>query len=452
MTTTTQGAPFRTVDPATGEVHEELPFATEAQVDAAITAAAAAYRAWRERPLAERCAVLAAVAGVVRERADELAETVTLEMGKPHKEALGELALVASIFDYYAEQAPTMLADEEITPASGGRALVQKRPVGVILGIMPWNYPHYQIARLVAPSLALGNTVLLKPAPSCPRSAALFASVLAQAGVPEGVYANLLLGTDQVERVVADPRVQGVSLTGSERAGAAVAEIAGRHLTKAVLELGGSDPFIVLGAEDVAKVARMAFAVRTSNMGQSCNAPKRMIVTDEIHDDFVAALVEVAQGRGDGAPLSSAGAADEVHRQIAEARGQGATVHVGGERSSEGAFVTPAVITGVTPQMNIYREEVFGPAAVVYRVADDAAAVELANDTPFGLGAAVFADDEARARAVAEQIDAGMVFVNRPGGSEADLPFGGIKRSGFGRELGRLGILEFANQRLLRLP
>lgn len=446
------GAPFRSIDPATGQVHEELPFATSEEVAAALDAADAAYRSWREVDLAERCALLARCGEIFTERTDELAAVVTEEMGKPQREAAGELALVSAIFAHYAEQAPAMLADEEISPASGGRAVVQKRPVGVVLGIMPWNFPHYQIARLVAPSLALGNTVLLKPAPSCPRSARLFAEVLQQAGVPEGVYQNLLLGTDQVEGVIADPRVQGVSLTGSERAGAAVAEIAGRHLKKVVLELGGSDPFVVLDTEDVARTAKMAFGARTMNMGQACNAPKRMIVPESIHDDFVAALLDVAADRGTAAPLSSAEAADEVARQIRVAGEQGAIVHVGGERSEQGAFVTPAVITGVTPQMDIYREEVFGPAAVVYQVPDEAAAVELANDTPFGLGAAVFSGDPDRARAVAEQIDAGMVFVNQPEGSQADLPFGGIKRSGFGRELGRLGITEFANQRLIRMP
>ncbi len=445
---------FQVTDPATGELVETFPTATDEECRAALARADAAFRAWRETPLPERTAVLSAAATLFRERADELATHASLEMGKSHRAALGELGLVADICDYYAAEAPRMLADEEYTPASGGRAVVQRRPIGVVLGIMPWNYPYYQVARFMAPNLALGNTVLLKHAPSCPRSAAAIERLLVDAGVPDGVYVNLFATNEQVAELIADPRLQGVSLTGSERAGAAVAEVAGRHLKKVVLELGGSDPLVLLDSADVAASAKRAFGSRMANVGQACNSPKRMIVTEDLYEDFVTEIVALAQRAGESgrlAPLSSRAAAEGVLAQVRSAVDAGATLHTGGELSDVGAFLTPAVLTDVTPEMTVFHEEVFGPVVVVHRVSDEDAAVELANDSPFGLGAAVFSQDEERARAVAERLDTGMVFVNGTEDSEPDLPFGGVRRSGFGRELGRLGIDEFANRKLIRL-
>lgn len=446
---------YAVTDPATGELLEEFPTATDAEVERALARAEAAYGTWRETALSERCAVAARAAAGFRERAGELAATANREMGKSVRAARGELDLVAEIFDFYADRAPGLLADHEYKPASGGRAVVQKRPVGVLLGIMPWNYPYYQVARFAAPNLVLGNVVLLKHAPSCPRSALAIADVLAGAGVPEGVFTNLFLSNEQVATVIADGRLRGVSLTGSERAGSAVGELAGRHLKKAVLELGGSDPLLVLGTDDVAATARAAFSSRMANTGQACNSPKRMIVREEYAAEFVAELVDAARAAatsGRLAPLASRAAAETVRRQVRDAAAAGATLHVGGELSEVGAFLTPAVLTGVTREMDLFHEEVFGPAIVVHTVRDADEAVALANDSVYGLGASVFATDEELAWSVAQRLDCGMVYLNTTEESEADLPFGGVKRSGFGRELGALGIDEFANHKLIRLP
>ncbi len=448
----TPAVQYQTVNPATGEVVETFSAATDADCEAALANAASAYDAWRRCPLAQRAAVLTRTAELVRERIDELATLATEEMGKSRGAARGELGLVADIFDYYATHGPEMLADEEYAPASGGRAIIRRNPVGVLLGIMPWNYPYYQVARFVAPNLLLGNTTILKHAPSCPKSALALAAVLHDAGLPDGAYINIFASNDQIAAMIADDRLQGVSLTGSERAGAAVAEIAGRHLKKVVLELGGSDPMIILDSADVAASARTAYGSRMANRGQACNSPKRMLVPSSLYDDFVTEIVALATADPNDTPLSSRAAAEGVHRQIERAVDQGATLHVGGALSEVGAFLSPAVLTGVTPEMDLYYEEVFGPVVVVHEVRDADHAVEMANDSVYGLGAAIFGSDEDEIMRVADQLDCGMVFVNSAEDSEPDLPFGGMKRSGFGRELSHLAIDEFANLKLIRLP
>ncbi|WP_298585549.1 NAD-dependent succinate-semialdehyde dehydrogenase [uncultured Kocuria sp.] len=451
---------YRSVDPATGRVLAEHPTATDAEVQEALAGADAAFREWRSRPIAERAAVAARVGALFAERVEELAAIITEEMGKPLAEAREEVEFCAEIFGYFADQGPALAADQPITASGGGRAVIQKRPVGVLLGIMPWNYPYYQVARFVAPNLVLGNTIVLKHAESCPRAALALQQLMADAGVPAGGYVNLFASHDQVADIIADPRVQGVSLTGSERAGAKVAEIAGRNLKKVVLELGGSDPYVVLDTADVGESARAAFATRMGNTGQACNSNKRMIVMDDIYDEFVAELTRQAESLTPGdpaagapgtfAPLSSRAAAEGLARQIQEAVDAGATLHAGGRLlEGPGAYLAPAVLTGITPAMAAHREELFGPVAVVYRVADDAEALALANDTPYGLGGAVFSTDPDRARRVAEGLDAGMAAVNAAEAEGAEMPFGGVKRSGYGRELGPLGMDEFVNKRLL---
>lgn len=446
---------YRVTDPASGKVLESFNSSTDSEIKEALHAARTAYEQWSRTPLRSRTAILKRAAVLFRERAAELAPTVMAEMGKPVSAALGELSVVADIFDFYADHAEELLADVTFEPASGGVAVVQQRPIGAILGIMPWNYPHYQTARLVAPNLALGNAVIIKPASSCPRSALEFGRILSDAGVPDGVLGIVFADSAQIAEMIADPVVAGVSLTGSERAGAAVAEVAGRHLKKVVLELGGSDPLIVVDAPDIRELARTAYRGRLANMGQACNSPKRMIVVDEFYDEFVDEIVSLA--RQDGletrtlAPLASAAAAEEIAQQIREAADSGATLHVGGDHSNGTAFVTPAVITDVTPSMSMYHEEVFGPVLVIYRVPDIRSAIELANDTRFGLGAAIFMTNEDAAMELAEHLDCGMVYINTLEDSEADLPFGGVKMSGFGRELGAGGIQEFANAKLLRI-
>jgi succinate-semialdehyde dehydrogenase/glutarate-semialdehyde dehydrogenase len=323
---------------------------------------------------------------------------------------------------------------------------------------MPWNFPYYQVARFAGPNLCVGNPILLKPAHQCPESAAAIQKMHDDAGFPKGAYQTLLASNDQIEKAIEDPRVRGVSLTGSERAGAAVAEIAGRNLKKVVLELGGSDPFILLGTDNMDEAVEAAVAGRLDNTGQSCNAAKRFIVADELYDDFLekfsAAMSEAkpADPTADDAamgPLSSADAAETLQDQLDRAVAQGADVVVGGER--DGAFFPSTVLTGITPDNDAYREEFFGPVASVYRVGSEQEAIELANDTPFGLGSYVFTNDPEQAERVADGLDTGMVYVNGVGLDGAELPFGGVKNSGFGRELGTLGIEEFVNKKLIRV-
>jgi succinate-semialdehyde dehydrogenase / glutarate-semialdehyde dehydrogenase len=380
-------------------------------------------------------------------------------MGKPIRQARGEVAFCASIYEFYAENAEKLMADEPIELLDGeGTAVVRRSSLGVLLGIMPWNFPYYQVARFAGPNLVIGNTILLKHAPQCPQSAEAMQQIFADAGFPDGAYVNIYATNEQIESVIADPRVRGVSVTGSERAGAAVAEIAGRHLKKVVLELGGSDPFIVLGTDDLDKTVEDAVAARLDNAGQSCNAAKRLIVIDELYEPFLekftAALTAVKPGdpherETELGPLSSETAAGRLEDQVKRAVAQGAKVVAGGKR--DGNFFEPTVLTDITPDNDVYREELFGPVAQVYRVSSEEEAVELANDTPYGLGSYLMTTDPEQAERVANQIDAGMVYVNIVGADGAELPFGGTKRSGFGRELGRYGADEFVNKKLIRI-
>jgi succinate-semialdehyde dehydrogenase/glutarate-semialdehyde dehydrogenase len=339
-----------------------------------------------------------------------------------------------------------------------GSAVIRRSSYGVLLGIMPWNFPYYQVARFAGPNLVIGNTILLKHAPQCPESAEAMQQIHNEAGFPPGAYENIYATNEQVEWVLADPRVRGVSVTGSERAGAAVAEIAGRNLKKVVLELGGSDPFIVLGTDNLDKTVEDAVAARLDNTGQSCNAAKRFIVVDELYEPFLEKFKEALSQTKPGdprspetpiGPLSSKGAADRLEDQVKRAVDQGAQVVIGGSR--DGNFFEPTILTDITPDNDAYREELFGPVAQVYRVSSEDEAVELANDTPYGLGSYVMTNDKEQAARVAENIEAGMVYVNIVGADSPELPFGGVKRSGFGRELGRYGADEFVNKKLVRI-
>ncbi|WP_305091541.1 NAD-dependent succinate-semialdehyde dehydrogenase [Prescottella sp. R16] len=436
------------------------------QIDAIVDRAAAAFEQWRDLPVDRRAHVLSRAAELLRERKEELAASVTREMGKLIGEARAEVDLAAAIFDYYADRGPGFLRPHPIDVDDGAAEIVNE-PVGVLLGIEPWNFPLYQVARFTAPNLLVGNVVLLEHSSSCAQTALGIEKLLADAGATEGVYSNLFLHVSDVERVVAHPAVQGTALTGSEAAGASLAEISGRHLKKCVLELGGSDPFVVLDADDLDSTLDAAAAGRLGNTGQSCVAAKRFIVPDTVYDTFVDGLTRrfsdlVAGDPSDAdttlGPLSSEGAAQTLLEQIDDAVGKGATVTVGGARPDErgpdgaGAFVDATVLTDVTPQMRAFEEELFGPVAVVYRVADDDddEAVTLANSTRFGLGGTVFGSDTGRARAVADRIRSGMVWINHPTSTEPELPFGGVKSSGFGRELGDLGLFEFVNRKLIR--
>lgn len=450
---------YAVVDPTTNRVVRRYETATDVEIEASVARAAGAFGDWRRRLVAERAAILAAVAGEYRVDRERLAEIITREMGKTRREALGEIDLVADIFGYYAENGEAFAADRSIDTVQGS-AVVRTEPIGVLLGIMPWNYPYYQVARFAAPNIALGNTIVLKHAPSCPESAEAIAELFARAGLPAGVYENVRATEAQVARMIERPEIQGVSLTGSERAGSAVGALAGAAMKKVVLELGGSDPFIVLPDADVAAAAAAATIGRMSNAGQACTASKRFLVFDEVYDEFLRAFsdavaaVTVGDPRGDVGmgPLSSEQAAQRVLAQVQDAVAHGATVVVGGGRPArEGAFVSPTILTDVSPAARAYREEIFGPVAVVHRVRTIDDAVSVANDTPYGLGSVIFGKDTATIDAVAARLDVGMVSVNGPSQTQADLPFGGVKASGFGRELGEYGMAEFVNRKLLRV-
>ncbi|MGY1604311.1 NAD-dependent succinate-semialdehyde dehydrogenase [Geodermatophilus sp. SYSU D00815] len=452
--------PYRTVNPYTGEVEQEFPFLDTDAVDGVVEKAHAAFLEWRRLPVEERARIVGRAGELMLERADEFAALVTREMGKRIKEAAGEVQLAASILAYYAENGPRFLEPRRIDVMQG-EAVVENEPIGVILAIEPWNYPLYQVVRVAGPNLVLGNAILLKHAELNPQTALAIERCFLDAGVPEGVYTNVFLRIPDVEKVIAHRLVQGVTLTGSERAGSSVASLAGKHLKKSVLELGGSDPFIVLDTEDLGRTVKAATTGRMQNSGQACIAAKRLIVTEDVYEPFVEGLKQAFASFSPGdpsdpstslAPLSSEQAAKDLHAQIQDAIDKGATVVTGGGRPDHpGAFVEPTILTDVTPEMRAYHEELFGPAAVVYKVASEEEAVALANDSDFGLGAAVFSSDLDKARAVADRIDAGMVWVNQPTGSSAELPFGGVKRSGYGRELSELGMFEFANRKLTRV-
>ncbi|WDG17405.1 NAD-dependent succinate-semialdehyde dehydrogenase [Microbacterium sp. Clip185] len=449
---------YAVVNPATGEQLATYPALSDAELEQKLAASESAYRRWREMPVAERAVLVRRAAELHRERRDELAAIAVREMGKPLAAALGEVDFAADITEFYADHADQITSDRPIDILGEGSAVIRPTPLGVLLGIMPWNFPFYQVARFAAPNLVLGNTILLKHAPQCPESSAAIEAIYRDAGLPEGSYLNLYASNEQAATIIADPRVQGVSVTGSERAGAAVAEIAGRNLKKVALELGGSDPFIVLSTPDLDATVAAAVEARMDNNGQSCNAPKRFIVVDELYDAFLekftAAMAETPVGDPFAeetllGPLSSLAAAERLEAQVDTAVAQGARLVTGGTR--DGAFYAPTVLTDVTSEMDVYREELFGPAGVVYRVRDEEDAVRVANDTSFGLGSYVYTTDPAQAERVADRIEAGMVYVNCVLADSPELPFGGVKRSGTGREMGLLAADEFVNKKLIRI-
>ncbi len=453
-------ADYAVVNPATGETVAEYPTISDGDLRDAIARADKAHADWAgSSTVEERAAMVRRVGELHVKQRQRLAEIIVREMGKPIEQALGEVDFAAAIYAYYAERGPALMADEPIELLEGdGSALVRRSSYGPLLGIMPWNYPYYQVARFAGPNLVVGNTILLKHAPQCPESAEAMEQIFHEAGFPPDAYINIFATNEQIEWLIADPRVRGVSLTGSERAGAAVAEIAGRNLKKVVLELGGSDPFILLSTDDMDGAVEQAVGARLENSGQACNAAKRFIVVDDLYDSFLekftAALTAVKPSDPNSSdttvgPLSSATATDRLADQVKRAVHQGATLVTGGDH--EGNFFETTILTDIAPENDAYREEFFGPVASVYRVNSEDDAVRLANDTPFGLGSYVMTNDAEQAMRVADQIDAGMVFVNAAGLEGAELPFGGVKRSGFGRELGRFGADEFVNKKMIRV-
>ena len=439
---------YSVTNPATGEVEARYEMASDTQIAQTLDRAEQAYQTWgitSTKP--SRAELLTRVADLHLERKEELADIITHEMGKTHEEAIGEVEFSADIYRYYAEHGIELLADEPVDRLAGGTALLRKSPMGVLLGIMPWNYPYYQVARFAAPNLMLGNAVILKHAEICPRSSAAVERIILDAGAPAGAYSNVYASFAQVSTIIADPRVRGVSLTGSERAGRQIARQAGEHLKKVVCELGGNDPFIVLSVDDLNEAVQAGIGARFENCGQICNGAKRFIIIDDLYDAFLDKFKQAAAALT-LAPLCSLQAAERLSGQVHQALADGATLAMGGA-DNDGAFFPATVLTDIPQSAQARRQEFFGPVAQFYRVASEQEAVQLANDTPYGLGSYLFTTDGEQASRVADSIEAGMVYINESGADSAEMPFGGVKNSGFGREMGILGIREFVNLKLI---
>ena len=453
---------YQTTNPYNGEVGKIFDEISDAQLEASIKAADDCFRNhWRKTSFEERKAILKRAASTMRQRSQGFAELISLEMGKLIAQSQGEVALCAAILDYYADHAEAFLAPERLA-SSRGEAMVESSPLGVLFGVEPWNFPYYQLVRFAAPNLMAGNVVLVKHASNVPQCALAFEGLLSDAGAPPGAYTNLFVSKDQIGRIIDDDRVRGVALTGSEGAGAVVAARAGKNLKKTTLELGGSDAFIVLDDADLEKAVKHAVSGRMGNAGQACTASKRIIVVESLADRFLEKFQAAMAGFKPGdpmdkettlAPLSSSQALKTLLGQVEEAVGRGARLLMGGRRidSERGEFMQPTILTDIAPDNPAYHQEFFGPVALFFRVPDEDAAVKLANDSPFGLGGSVFTSDIERGRDVARRIDTGMVFINSSAVSSPELPFGGVKNSGYGRELSSAGIQEFVNKKLIRV-
>jgi succinate-semialdehyde dehydrogenase/glutarate-semialdehyde dehydrogenase len=452
--------PIASINPATNQTIQSFQPLSKDELVAAIGMAHQAYHDWRWETFEQRKHCLLKFAELLRAGADDHARTITQDMGKRISESQYEIEYCAKIAEFYAHGAERFLADQPMDVA-GVDAYLHYEPLGVVMGVMPWNFPFYQVVRFAAPNIMAGNTVLIKHASNVPRCATAIEELFQECGLPSGVYTNLFIPSEVVEVIVSDSRVQGISLTGSEPAGAAVAALAGKHLKRSVLELGGNDPFIVLEDADLDQTIPLAVKGRMVNAGQSCVASKRFIVVEAVAEKFLTGFKTQLSALKIGdpmdeettlAPLSSEEAAVQLQQQVQASIDAGATVLLGGDRPDrEGAYFNPTLLTDVTPEMPTFDQELFGPVATVYVVKDEAAAIELANHSCYGLGGSVFTADIGRGRRVAERIETGMVFVNQPTRSQAELPFGGIKHSGYGRELSHLGILEFVNKKLIHL-
>ena len=451
---------YQSVNPCDGKILKTFQELTDNQLETALAGAAACFENWRHTTFGARAAVVAKAAAILRARVDEFARPMTLEMGKLIDQARGEVALSADIFDYYAKNAERFLAPQRLEPGSG-EAEIESSPLGVLFGVQPWNFPYYQLARFAAPNLMAGNVVMVKHAGCVPQCAIAFEKLWLEAGAPVGAYTNLLISHDQVAQAIDDPRIKGVALTGSVAAGKLVAARAGQNLKKSTMELGGSDAFIVLEDADLDQTVKWAVWAKMNNMGQCCVAAKRFIVVEELADRFLANFQTALSALTPGnpleetttlGPLSTEAALLQLLDQVKRALAGGATLVMGGKRIDRpGSFMQPTILTDIKPGNPAYREELFGPVALLFRVDNEDEAVALANDSDFGLGGSVFTKDIARGKRVARRIDTGMVFVNHPTWTAPDLPFGGIKDSGYGRELSSMGIQEFVNKKLVRV-
>jgi succinate-semialdehyde dehydrogenase / glutarate-semialdehyde dehydrogenase len=446
--------PFATINPTTGETEQTFAAHTPAEVEEKLQRAHDAFLAYRHTTFAERSRHLITTAELFEGELPDVAKMLTTEMGKTFAAAKGEVAKCAMALRWFAEHAESLLADEEIS-SGATRSYVHYQPIGPVLAIMPWNFPLWQVIRFIGPALMVGNVGLLKHAANVPQTAWFLEDVFRRGGLPDGCFTNLFVETEDVAAIIEDPRVAAVTLTGSERAGVSVAATAGHSLKKTVLELGGSDPFIVLESADMDQAVATAVTSRTMNNGQSCISAKRFIVVEPIADEFISRFTAAMAALVVGDPLDPAtnvgpivteAQREQLVRQIDSAKLQGATVYGGAARHDRpGWFLEPAVLVGVTKDMAVAQQEIFGPVAIVERVADLDEAIEVANSTTFGLGSSVWTHDEAEQRRCIEEIEAGAVFVNAMVASTPELPFGGIKRSGIGRELSELGLKEFTN-------
>ncbi|MGI2000919.1 NAD-dependent succinate-semialdehyde dehydrogenase [Shewanella frigidimarina] len=451
---------YETRNPYTGDLLVTFPDASDSEVKQAIENAHDAFLLWKNTGFTERARVMHAAAELLRRDVDYYANLLTIEMGKLISEAKAEIALSADIFDYYANNAQTLLAPQKL-PVADADAEILCEPLGVLLAIEPWNFPFYQVVRIAAPQISAGNTLLLKHASNVPQAAAAFEKLMLDAGLPQDVFKNLYATRSQIETIINDPRVQGVALTGSERAGAVVAAQAGKALKKSTLELGGADAFVVLADADMQKTIEWAVLGRHWNGGQVCVSSKRLIIVDEVYDRFLEGYIGGVANLKAGdpfepsttlAPLSSKAAADEIKDKIRQAVSYGATAtEVGPIVPDSGNFVQPTILTDVAEDNPARYWEFFGPVSMLFRAKDEDDAVHIANDSPFGLGGSVFTANPIHGAEVAKRISTGMVFVNHPTMAKADLPFGGVKRSGYGRELVGLGIKEFVNHKLIAI-
>jgi len=452
---------YQTINPFTEELVKTFSEHTDAQLEEVIARAEAVYENdWRLRTLNERKAVIKKAAAILREKRDEFAKPITLEMGKLFREAQGEVDLSADILDYYADNAGTFLAPRKLKVAQG-EAQVESEPMGVLFCVEPWNFPYYQLARVAGPDLMAGNVLIVKHAPNVPQCALAFEKLFLDAGAPQGVYTNVFLSNEQAAKAVADPRIKGVALTGSERAGSAVAAEAGQALKKTTMELGGSDAFIVLDDADMDTAVKWGVWGRMNNTGQCCVAAKRFILHEKIADTFLERFRKQLEALVPGdpmdpqttlGPLCTKSALELVLKQIQTAVDGGAKVLTGGKRLDRpGYFLEPTILTDITPENRTFHVEFFAPVALIFRVKNEKEAIDLANDSPYGLGGSVITKDIERGKRIARRIETGMVFINQSTWTAPDLPFGGVKNSGYGRELSDLGISEFVNKKLIRV-
>ena len=452
---------YQTVNPFNGKLVETFPEHSDEQLEALLARAERCFQEhWRHTSFAERAGVVHKAASILRSRTDTFAKLVTLEMGKLFREAQGEVELSADILDYYADNAEKFLAPRRLK-VDEGEAVIENAPLGVLFCVEPWNFPYYQLARVAGPNLMAGNTLIVKHAPNVPQCALAFERLFLDAGAPVGAYTNVFLSNEQAATAIADKRIKGVALTGSERAGAAVASEAGQALKKSTMELGGSDAFIVLDDADMDTAVKWGVWGRMNNTGECCVAAKRFILHEKIADTFLERFKKELEKLVPGdpmnpkttlGPLCTSGALDLVQKQIKTAIDGGAQVLLGGKRLDRpGFFLEPTILTNVKPENPAFHQEFFAPVALVFRVKNEEEAIKLANDSPYGLGGSVITKDIERGKRVAREIDTGMVFINQSTWTAPDLPFGGVKNSGYGRELSDLGIGEFVNKKLIRV-